>query len=78
MYSKEIVNCCINKLDLGHTKLDIGHYYSSLPLCIVDAVFSIGIKYTATRNTVERFSKYLYIMLGSSYRQKDDMVICKC
>lgn len=50
--------CCINKLDLNNAKLDIGYYYSSLPLCIIDAVFSIGINYTATRNVVERFSKY--------------------
>ena len=59
MYSNEISKCCINKLDLNNAKLDIGHYYSSLPHCIIDAVFSIGIKYTATRNVVERFSQYL-------------------
>ena len=38
MYSKKIADCCISKLDLGHIKLDIGHYSSSLPLCIIDAV----------------------------------------
>ena len=61
MYSNEISKYCIEKLDLNNAKLDIGHYYSSLPHCIIDAVFSIGIKYTATRNVVERFSKYLEI-----------------
>jgi hypothetical protein len=30
-------------------------YYASLPLCIIDAVFSIGVTYTSTRNTVDRF-----------------------
>ena len=30
-------------------------YYASLPLCVIDAVFSIGVKYTSTWNTVTRF-----------------------
>jgi len=30
-------------------------YYASLPLCVIDAVFSIGVTYTSTRNTVARF-----------------------
>ena len=29
--------------------------YASLPLCVVDAVFSIGVKYTSTQATVARF-----------------------
>jgi hypothetical protein len=30
-------------------------YYASLPLCVIDAVFSIGVTYTSTKNTVIRF-----------------------
>lgn len=30
-------------------------FYASLPLCVIDAVFSIGVTYTSTRNTVVRF-----------------------
>ncbi len=30
-------------------------FYASLPLCVIDAVFSIGVTYTSTRNTVTRF-----------------------
>lgn len=30
-------------------------FYASLPLCVVDAVFSIGVTYTSTANTVARF-----------------------
>jgi len=30
-------------------------FYGSLPLCVIDAVFSIGVTYTSTRNTVNRF-----------------------
>lgn len=29
--------------------------YSSLPLCVIDAVFSIGVRYTAVRNVVTAF-----------------------
>ena len=31
------------------------HRYASLPLCVIDAVFSIGVKYTSTQATVARF-----------------------
>ncbi len=76
MYSNEISKCCINKLNLNNVKLDIGHYYSSLPHCVIDAVFSIGIKYTATRNVVERFSKYLKVdtfrKFGSDFPNIDE------
>lgn len=76
MYSDEISRYCIDKLDLNNTKLDIGHYYSSVPHCIIDAVFSIGIKYSATRNVVERFSKYLNIdtfrEFGSNFPNIDE------
>ncbi len=30
-------------------------FYASLPLCVIDAVFSIGVTYTSTANTVTRF-----------------------
>lgn len=30
-------------------------FYASLPLCVIDAVFSIGVSYTSTSNTVARF-----------------------
>jgi hypothetical protein len=31
------------------------YFYKSLPLALIDAVFSIGVTYVSTRNTVERF-----------------------
>lgn len=30
-------------------------YYASLPLCIIDSVFSVGVKYESVRNAVGRF-----------------------
>lgn len=32
--------------------------YASLPICVVDAVFSIGVRYTSTKRVVENFCAY--------------------
>ena len=39
-------------------KLPREYSYKSLPMALVDAVFSIGVKYRAVENTVERFCLY--------------------
>lgn len=39
-------------------------FYASLPLCVIDAVFSIGVTYSSTRNTVVRFCERLRWALG--------------
>ncbi len=46
------IDSCI---DLKNAALSDEFYYSSVPLCIVDSVFSIGVRYEGVRNTVERF-----------------------
>ncbi len=33
-------------------------YYNSIVLCIIDAVFSIGVKYTGVQNVVSKFCKH--------------------
>ena len=47
---------CEEKLDLKNAKPS-NEYYCSLPLCILDAVYSIGVRYAATRNVVSRYCK---------------------
>lgn len=37
------------------------YYYAHLPCCIIDAVFSIGVRYSSTRNVVIRYCEYLEI-----------------
>jgi hypothetical protein len=39
----------------GTITLDDDYFYASLPLCVIDAVFSIGVKYGSVRNVVERY-----------------------
>ncbi len=76
MNSKLFAKYCIEKLDLNNTKLGNEYYYNSLPLCIIDTVFSIGIKYVATQNVVKRFCEYFGIKefrdYGSSYANRNE------
>lgn len=52
------INYCITKLDLSNLKQAEEYGYHNLPLCIIDAVFSIGVNYTSTVNTGKRFCNY--------------------
>lgn len=47
-----------SKLDLSETLNPEEYAYQSLPLCILDAVFSINAKYESTRNVVERYCRH--------------------
>lgn len=49
---------CDHVLDLQHAKLSDEYFYQSLPLCVIDAVFSLGVKYQGTRQTVIRYCNY--------------------
>jgi len=46
---------CEEVLNLKNARLSDSYYYSSLPLCILDAVYSIGVRYTSTKNAVLRY-----------------------
>lgn len=60
-----IADYCKATLDLAAAKLPDEYYYHSLPHCVVDAVFSIGVRYTSTRNTVHRFCDYYKLPIYS-------------
>jgi hypothetical protein len=45
------------RIDLANAQLRAEHFYASLPLCIIDAVFSIGVRYAGTTKTVIRWAK---------------------
>jgi hypothetical protein len=42
-------------IDLNNLSLPDEYFYASLPLCVIDAVFSIGVTYTSTAATVARW-----------------------
>lgn len=57
MNISNLVRACEICFDLSNLKLSEAYYYNSLPLCIIDAVFSIGVKYTSTANVVKSFCR---------------------
>ncbi len=56
-----LANYCRDHLPLQDATLSDEYYYKSLPLCVIDAVYSIGIRYTTTRNVVINFCNELNI-----------------
>ena len=49
---------CDRVLNLRDAKLGEMHYYQSLPLCVIEAVFSINVRYESTKNTVIKYCNY--------------------
>lgn len=52
---QQLVSEITRSLPLHAASLGSEYFYQHLPLCIIDAVFSIGVRYTSTTNTVRRF-----------------------
>lgn len=50
-----LAEACKRQLPLAHTTLSQSYYYDSLPLCVIDAVFSIGVRYTSVQNVVQHY-----------------------
>ena len=51
----KILKLCREKLLLSTAKLSGGFYYNSLAFCLIDAIFSIGVRYSCVKNTVKRY-----------------------
>ena len=81
MYAKMLSNCCKQRLNLQNAQLSEEYYYSSLPLCVIDAVFSIGIRYSTTRQVVINFCERQEIKrlreYGSLYPDKKQQLSVK-
>lgn len=56
-----LVEYCEKVLNLSQAVLPDEYYYSNVPQCVIDSVFSIGVKYEAVRNTVLRFSDFFQL-----------------
>ena len=55
---QKICQSCKEVLHLDTCVLSDSYYYDSLPLCVIDSVFSIGVKYTSTQNAVRNYCRY--------------------
>lgn len=62
-----VVEFCKKNFNLSDAKLGDEYYYSSIPLCILDAIFSIGVKYISTKNVVRRYCSYYNIPIFRSH-----------
>ena len=56
MKADSLCTACESVLDLSSASLSASYYYDSLPYCVIDAVFSIGVKYTSTQNVVKNYT----------------------
>jgi hypothetical protein len=56
-----VTDFCKANLDLINIEAPEEYGYSCLPLCVIDAIFSIGVNYKATENTVQRFCSFYQI-----------------
>jgi len=57
-YIHNFLDYCKTKLDFSNLPQTEEYGYHNLPLCIIDAVFSIGVNYTSTENVVKRFCEH--------------------
>ena len=58
MDAEKLANACERIFPLKDLTLSPSYSYDSLPLCLIDAVFSIGVKYTSTQNVVKHYCAY--------------------
>jgi hypothetical protein len=56
--ARKLAEYCERTLDLAGAGLGEEYFYQSLPLCVIDAVFSIGVRYESTRAVVIRYCDY--------------------
>jgi hypothetical protein len=74
----QFTKACHEKLELENARLSESYYYASLPLCVVDSIFSIGVRYSSVVNTVQRFCNFFdieqYRIHGSDYPKKEQQL----
>lgn len=52
---------CEEKLELNKTQIIEEYNYQSLPLCVIDSIFSIGVKYESVKNVIKNVGDFLNI-----------------
>jgi hypothetical protein len=56
-YSEQVALYANSHLELANAKFSTSYFYHSIPLCVVDAIFSVGVKYRQVENVVEYLCK---------------------
>ncbi len=55
---RRVAQSALTLLPLDGAALDREYHYNSLSLCVIDAVFSIGVRYEGVRAVVRRYCEY--------------------
>lgn len=71
MCIESLCQACEATLNLENAALSPSYYYDSLPQCVIDAVFSIGVKYTSTTNVVKSYCAYYGLRVHNASRDED-------
>ncbi len=58
---KLVTNYCVKNLDFTCVDNGWDYYYSSMPLCVIDSVFSIGVRYGGVINTINNVTNFYNI-----------------
>lgn len=58
MTISKIANFASRNIGLDNYKLDSEFFYQSLPFCVIDSIFSIGVRYETVKKTVNNFCVY--------------------
>lgn len=58
--NSNLLNACTNLLNFEPNER-YNFQYTNLPFCVIDSVFSIGVKYESVENVVENVSKFIKI-----------------
>ena len=69
IYLNPIVKKIKKDIQLLQSNLGDEYFYNSLSLCIIDAVFSMGVRYTSTENTVKKYCNFFKLQ---TFRDRDD------
>lgn len=58
MIAQTLADYCKNNFDLSQVKERGDYGYPNLPLCVIDAVFSIGVRYKIVQNVIEGYRQH--------------------
>ena len=72
---KNFADYCERKLSIAGKSDPNLDFYKSLPLCILDAVYSIGVKYSSTAKVTERYIEYYDLDISRSFAGANEHTI---
>ena len=65
---QRISDYCRQVLDLNNARLEDEYFYQSLPICVIDSVYSIRARWEAVRQVVIRYCNYFNLQRIREYR----------